>query len=88
MTIAKAIARAWNDADYKARLLGNPQAALAEVGVDVPAGATVKVVENTVDLQHLVLPVVPAKAGALSTDELVNIAGGTGSHTGAGLIDH
>jgi len=73
---AKAVARAWTDADYKARLINDPHAALAETGVEVPAGITVKVVENTTDTQHLVLPVAPPEAGEVSMEELEKVAGG------------
>jgi hypothetical protein len=76
MTITKAIARAWTDADYKAKLLSEPHAALAEVGVEVPAGTTVKVMEDTADTQHLALPVSPDEVGELSIEELEKIAGG------------
>ncbi len=78
MAITKAIARAWTNADYKAKLLSDPHAALAEVGVEVPAGTTVKVMENTADTQHLVLPVSPAAVGELSSEELEKVAGGGG----------
>ncbi len=78
MTMTKAIARAWTDADYKAKLLSDPHAALAEVGVAVPAGTTVKVMENTAETHHLVLPASPAAAGELSSEELEKIAGGSG----------
>jgi hypothetical protein len=74
MAIAKAIAHAWTDADYKAKLLSDPHAALAEVGVTIPAGTTVKVMENTAETQHLVLPVSPDDAGELSIGELEKIA--------------
>jgi hypothetical protein len=66
MTMTKAIGRAWTDADYKAKLLSDPHAALAEVGVAVPTGTTVEVMENTADTHHLVLPVSPAETGELS----------------------
>ena len=69
MTITKAIARAWTDAAYKAKLLSDPHAALAAVGVEAPAGTTVKVMEDTAATQHLVLPVSPAAAGELSSEE-------------------
>ena len=86
MTMAKAIARAWTDADYKAKLLSDPHAALAEVGVEVPAGNTVKVMENTADTHHLVLPASPPAAGELSSEELEKIAGGINwTHFGLGL---
>ena len=76
MTIARAIARAWTNADFKAKLLTDPHAALAEVGVEVPPGTTLKVIENTADTQHLVLPVAPDNAGELSIEELEKVAGG------------
>ena len=76
MTVAKAIARAWTDAAYKTKLVSDPHAALAETGVKVPTGMTVKVVENTANTQHLVLPVAPGKAKEMSIDELEKVAGG------------
>ena len=75
MSIEKAIARAWTDADYKAKLVDDPAAALAEAGVEVPAGTKMKVVENTADTQHLVLPVAPVEVGKVAMDELEKIAG-------------
>ena len=86
MTVTKAIARCWTDADYKAKLLSDPHAALAEVGVEVPAGNTVKVMENTADTHHLVLPVSPPAAGELSSEELEKVAGG-GSALDANVTD-
>ncbi len=85
MTIKKATARAWADAAYKAKLLNDPHAALAEAGVEVPTGTTVKVVENTADTEHLVLPEAPPTIGEISMDELESVAGGTMTnvlHTG------
>lgn len=84
MTIVKAIARAWTDARYKTKLLTDSHAALAEHGVEIPAGVTVKVLENTADTQHIVVPVPPGNAGELSTGDLERVAGGmtTGNDVG------
>ncbi len=79
---AKAIARAWADEAYKAKLLADPHSALAEAGVEIPEGVTVKIVENTADIVHLVLPAMPANAGELSADELDKVAGGVFNHMG------
>ena len=76
MTITKAIARAWVDPDYKARLLTDPHAALTEAGVEVPAGATIKVTEDTADTRHIVLPVAPGNVNKLSSEELEKAAAG------------
>jgi len=74
MTIAKVVARAWHDAAYKAKLLRDPHAALAEAGVEVPAGTKMKIFENDADTHHLVLPVAPPNSGALSRLELEKVA--------------
>lgn len=76
MTVAKAIVRAWTDEDFKAKLLSDPNAALVEHGVEISAGITVKVIENTANTQHLVLPVAPSNAAELSAEELEKIAAG------------
>ena len=66
----------------QAKLLSDPHAALAEVGVTVPAGRSVKVLEDTAETHHLVLPVSPAAAGdgELSSEELEKVAGGVVAH--------
>jgi hypothetical protein len=70
----KVIARAWRDPAFKARLLADPHGALKDAGVAVPAGVTVKAVENTDKHFHLVLP--PKPAGELSDEALDKVAGG------------
>ena len=55
-THGRIVARAWRDPAFKARLLADPHGALKEAGVDVPAGVTVKVVEDSDSHVHLVLP--------------------------------
>jgi|AntAceMinimDraft_12_1070368.scaffolds.fasta_scaffold35604_3 hypothetical protein len=52
--LAKAIARSWKDDAFRALLLDEPHAALLELGVDVPAGVTVRVVPD--DVVELPLP--------------------------------
>jgi hypothetical protein len=73
---AKIIAKAWRDPAFKAELIANPAAALKAEGIDVPAGMTVTVVENTDKQFHLVLPPVPTDA--LSDEALDAVAGGYG----------
>ena len=67
MTIEKAIARARTDANDKAKLPSDPHAALAETGVTVPPGKTVKVVENTAKTAHIVLPTAPNNSSRAET---------------------
>jgi len=51
---AKVVARAWVDPAFKARLLADARAALAELGIDAGSIAILKVVENTDAVHHLV----------------------------------
>ena len=81
MTIAKAIARAWTDAAYKTKLVSDPHAALSEAGVSIPTGTTVKVIENTAETTHVVLPVAPKKTSEMSSDELEKVAAGLAGQT-------
>ena len=71
---AKVVARAWRDEAFKAQLLSDPAAALSDAGIDLPAGLTLKVVENTDSLFHLVLP--PQPDGELDDEALEKIAAG------------
>ena len=75
---AKLVRRAWNDPEFKARLIANPGAALTEAGVPVPPGVAIKVVEDTGALMHLVLPP-REEAGAMGDEALDLVAGGTTS---------
>ena len=54
------VARAWADPAFKAKLLADPAAVLKENGLQVPAGITIKVVENSPKVLHLTIPVPPA----------------------------
>jgi hypothetical protein len=69
------VSKAWGDAALKKRLLADPAAVLKEHGLIVPAGITVKVVENTDKVIHLTLPQ-PPSAAELSEQELQAVAGG------------
>jgi nitrile hydratase len=55
MNGAKVVARAWTDPDYKARLLSDGTAAIAELGFSGPEGEHMVVVENTADVHNLVV---------------------------------
>jgi nitrile hydratase subunit alpha len=52
---AKVVARAWVDPEYKARLLADGTAAIAELGFGGPEGDHMVVVENTPDVHNLVV---------------------------------
>ena len=69
----KVIAKAWSDADFRARLLANPAQTLQAEGIEIPAGVKVNVVENTTEQFYFVIP---KKVNELSDEELGNVAGG------------
>ena len=53
---AKIIAKAWADEDFKARLIADPAETLKAEGIEVPDGMIFKVVENTENLAHIIIP--------------------------------
>jgi len=59
--MAKIIARAWSDESFKERLISNPRAVLAEYEIFLPAGVEVKVLEQTVDVMYIVVPLKPGE---------------------------
>jgi hypothetical protein len=69
------VAKAWADDAFRRRLIADPATVLAEHGLVVPAGVTVKVVENTDKLVYLTLPVKPSPE-ELSEEELRDAVAG------------
>ena len=52
---ANLVARAWVDPAFKARLIGNPKAACAEMGIDATSINEFVVLENTEKVRHMVV---------------------------------
>ena len=52
---ARVVARAWSDPDYRARLLADGTAAIAELGFGGPQGEHMVVVENTPQVHNVVV---------------------------------
>ncbi len=55
MNGAKVVARAWTDPDYRARLLADGTAAIAEMGYKGPQGEHIVVLEDTPEVHHVVV---------------------------------
>lgn len=72
--INKIMAKCWADASFKQQLLVNPIAVLKAECVEIPAGYTVCVVENTDKVFNYVLS--PNPNANLSDSELESVAGG------------
>src|SRR5947207_278972 len=88
---ARIVARAWREPGFKAKLMADPRAILAEAGVAIPAGVTVKVLEDTTTHLHFVLP--PKPTGQLSDEALDKVAAGTmtigsGKYTKIGMTQN
>ncbi|WP_201098805.1 NHLP leader peptide family RiPP precursor, partial [Thiocystis minor] len=69
------IAKCWADDAFKQRLLADPVGTLAAEGIEVPAGVSVKVAENTEQVFHLVIPACPTD---LSDGVITGAVGGVG----------
>lgn len=71
--MSQIIAQCWADESFKQRLLADPAATLKAEGMELPAGLTVKALENTEQVFHLVIPTPPTD---LSDEALENVSGG------------
>jgi hypothetical protein len=77
------VAEAWADPAFRQRLLTDPATVLRERGIEAPDGVQVRIVEDTEQIMHLVLPPMPAEA-ALSDRQLAQITGGVDNGGGTG----
>ncbi|MEO8120546.1 MAG: NHLP leader peptide family RiPP precursor [Rhodoferax sp.] len=68
------LAKCWADANFKKQLLTDPTAVLKAEGIEIPAGYTVRVLENTDKVLNYILP--PNPNAELSDAELETVAGG------------
>jgi Nitrile hydratase, alpha chain len=75
---AQVLAQAVQDPAFRARLLADPKAVFAEMGLNIPPEVKIQVVQETAEQYYLVLPAAAARrAGAsLSDAELEQVAGG------------
>jgi len=70
--------KAWKDEAFHQEVLANPNKVYEQHGGQpLPPGVTIKVLEDTPNTVHFVLPVKPPAAGELSDAELETVAGGT-----------
>jgi hypothetical protein len=69
------MAKAWADEKFKQKLLKNPEAALKEMGADLPAGLQFKILENSPKVHYLVLDEKPMGED-LTEQDLLKVAGG------------
>lgn len=59
--------------EYRARVVREPRAVLAEFGTRLPDDVQICVVDSTADMRYIVLPLRPAGTERLSEDDLVTL---------------
>jgi hypothetical protein len=79
--ISQLIARCWADEGFKQNVLADPAATLRAEGLELLAGVSYVVHENTEKVAHLVIP---AKPTELSDEDLNHVAGARGCNCGGG----
>lgn len=67
---ADVLKKAMNDADFKSRLLSNTARVLMEHGINTGSALTIKVVDNSYDTIHLMIPRMQAVGGTKCSVEL------------------
>lgn len=87
LTLQEIQQKAAIDGAFRAALLAEPKATLASVGLDVPEGITVDVIEAEYNRLPIVLP--PVQRGELSDDALATMVGGSAQAVqGSGFISN
>ncbi|MTD13983.1 NHLP leader peptide family natural product precursor [Nakamurella sp. YIM 132087] len=79
-------ARAAFDPEFRAALLADPRAVLAEAGVVVPETISITVAESTDDNLVLALPPVVDESAELTEDGLADVSGGATPMVVIGLM--
>ena len=62
--------RWYKSAEYRSRMVAQPRAVLAEMGVDVPADVRIRVWDSSAEARYLVLPERPSGTDGRTADEL------------------
>lgn len=73
---ASIILRAWQDDEFRQRLFNDPRAAVEEMGMEVPEGMSVSVVEEPATAWQIAVPPRPYRADELTEAQLQQVAGG------------
>lgn len=69
--------KAATDAEFRASLLAEPAKALAEMGVELPADVSVRLVESTPEEIVLTIPPMLPDNAELDEDALASVSGGS-----------
>lgn len=69
--------KAATDADFRARLIAEPEATLADLGIELPAGVSVRVEESTPEEVVVAIPPMLAEGVELDENALAETAAGS-----------
>ncbi len=59
--------------EYRSRAVREPRKVLAEFGVEIPTGTTVRVHDSTADMRYIVLPARPDGTDGMSAEQLATL---------------
>ena len=71
------------DPEFRARLVADPRAAMAEQGVEAPEALELRVAVNDAETMHIVFP--PDPNAALSDDTISSVSGGVDASTASSV---
>lgn len=60
MRIQQIVSKAWVDDVFKYKLLSDPAKVLRSEGVSIPQGVEIRIVQDTDNVRHVVMPVRPS----------------------------
>jgi len=60
--MSQLISKCWADEGFKRKLVADPAGTLKAQGLELPADVTIKALENTERVFHIVIPVTPTDA--------------------------
>jgi nitrile hydratase len=63
----------YKSAPYRARVVAEPRAVLAEFGLDLPDSTEIRVWDSTAEVRYLVLPMRPDGTDGMSEKELAGL---------------
>jgi nitrile hydratase len=63
----------YKSAPYRSRAVSDPRGVLAEFGVELPEGTTLRVVDSTAEVRYLVIPMRPAGTEGWSEERLADL---------------
>ncbi|MCP4341081.1 MAG: NHLP leader peptide family natural product precursor [Desulfobulbaceae bacterium] len=70
------ITKAQADESFKKQVLSDINTVLQDLGINLPAGISLSILEDTAATQNIVIPFTPPSSGELSDDQLAAVAGG------------